>query len=919
MAISLMIVKRTGTVVEFDSNRIKSAISKAINSTGNKIPIEKIDVVVDSIIDEIRERFVDINPNVENIQDIVEKHLVKHDLYEIAKEYILYRAERNKEREAEKEKVTKKSILGKLRVKNSEGKLVSFDVDKLKQHIIDTSKGFEKYISIEQLSKETIRNIYDGVTTDEIQKALILASVSLIEKDPIYSYLGGRLFLQIIYKEAIGPQTNNSLVSSDEYTFHEKYRETFIKNIEKAVELGLIDKRLLEFNIKSISQKINPERDNLLQYMGIQTLYDRYFIKVNKKVIEAPQMFWMRVSMGLAINEKDKNKRAEEFYEILSSMRFISSTPTLFHSGTSNPQLSSCYLTTVMDDLKHIFKCIGDNAQLSKWSGGLGNDWSNIRSTGSFINSTKVDSQGLIPFLKIANDVTAAINRGGKRRGATCAYLETWHLDIIEFLDLRKNTGDERRRTHDMNTANWIPDLFIKRVINNENWTLFSPSETPELHHIYGKKFDKKYVEYEEKAKKGEIVNYKIMPAQKLWKKMLSMLFETGHPWITFKDPCNIRSPQDHQGIIHSSNLCTEITLNTSEEETAVCNLGSINISKHIINGELDKELLAKTVKTAMRMLDNVIDINFYPTDEAKNSNILHRPVGLGIMGSQDAFYKLDIGFESDEALKFTDEVMEFISYNAILESSELAKEKGTYESYKESKWDRGIFPIDTLKLLEEERGIPTGLSKEETLDWKPVRDHVKQYGMRNSNTMAIAPTATISTIVGCYPSIEPIYKNIYVKSNMSGEFTVVNSFLIEDLKKLKLWNKDMLDQLKYYDGSIQLIPGIPQNIKDKYKSAFEIDPLRCIEMTATRGKWIDQSQSHNVFMHGTSGKKLEEIYLYAWKIGMKTTYYLRTLAASQVEKSTLDASKYGFTQKREYDTKLKNVQVVGEVCEACE
>ena len=631
-------------------------------------------------------------------------------------------------------------------------------------------------------------------------------------------------------------------------------------------------------------------------------LYERYLQKHEEKRFELPQSFWMRVAMGLSFNENNKNARAIEFYNVLSKMHFVSSTPTLFHSGTPHPQLSSCYLTTVGDDLSHIFKCIGDNAQLSKWSGGLGNDWTNIRGTGSHIKSTNVESQGVIPFLKIANDVTVAINRSGKRRGATCAYLETWHLDIEDFLDLRRNTGDDRRRTHDMNTSNWIPDLFMKRVESDQEWTLFSPEEVPDLHDLFGKKFEDAYCEYEKSIQNGQIKKFKKVPAKELWKKMLTRLFETGHPWITFKDACNVRSPQDHVGVVHSSNLCTEITLNTSQDETAVCNLGSVNLSKHVtLEGKLDKKLLEKTVNTAMRMLDNVVDLNFYPTDEAKNSNMKHRPIGLGVMGLQDALFKLDLPFDSPKALNFSDQLMEQISYHAISSSCDLAIERGPYESFVGSKWEKGIFPLDSLTLLENERGDNVEVNKITSLDWDSLKEKVKQNGMRNSNTMAIAPTATISNIAGCYPCIEPIYKNIYVKSNMSGEFTVVNNYLVNDLKSMGLWSREMLDKIKYYDGNLDYIDEIPESFKAKYKEAFAINPLVLLKHTSVRGKWIDQSQSHNVFMQGVSGKKLSEIYTAAWKLGLKTTYYLRTLAASQIEKSTLDANKFGYTQKREY------------------
>jgi len=902
----LMIIKRSGEVVDFDKNRIINAVKKAIKSVRQEVPEAVLDDFLAEVCKEIEWRFVEFFPNVENIQDIVEKHLMKKGLYDVAKEYILYRNKRQKERDEALKQNMEKSLLGKLTIKKRDGSLALFDMNKVKLCIARASQGFEDCVDVNLVVKELVKNIYDGVSTEEVEKALVLSSISFIEKDPAYSYVCGRLFLQRLYKEVMSKSVTIDVLNVS-------YRECFVRGIKRGVECSLLDKRMLDFDLEKLAYCLKIDRDNLFEYIGVQVLYERYFMKIDNKRFELPQSFWMRVAMGLSLNEADKTEKAIEFYEVMSSFRFVPSTPTLFNSGYVHPQLSSCYLTTVNDDLKHIFKCVGDNAQLSKWSGGIANDWTNIRATGAWIKSTNVESQGVIPFLKVANDTTAAINRSGKRRGATCAYLETWHLDIEDFIDLRKNTGDERRRTHDMDTSNWIPDLFIKRVISDEQWTLFSPEEVPELHKLYGKKFEKKYVEYEEKAFKGGIKKFKIISATKLWRKMLGMLFETGHPWITFKDPCNIRSPQDHCGVVNSSNLCTEITLNTSHEETAVCNLGSVNLGRHVVNGRLDESLLSQTTKTAVRMLDNVIDINFYPTIEAQNSNLKHRPVGLGIMGFQDALFKLDFGFESHEALKFASNSMELISYNAILASSELAKERGAYLSYAGSKWDRGVFPVDTINVLEEERGMPVKVSREESMDWSIVRAHVKKFGLRNSNLLAIAPTATISNIVACYPCIEPIYKNIYVKSNMSGEFTVVNSYLIDDLKKLGLWNKEMLDQIKYYDGSVQLIPSIPKKVKDKYKEAFEIDPLWCINVTAARGVWIDQSQSHNVFISGVSGKKLSDVYLHAWNSGLKTTYYLRTLGVSQIEKSTLD-TKFGFTQKREYsvvaDGKSENFPV---------
>jgi len=909
----LMVCKRNGEVVPFDSSRIQNAVAKAVIASGSQLPASAVEALTAEVIAEVGSRFSDFYPNVENIQDIVEKHLVKAGHYEVAKSYILYRAKRQKEREEEKKRNLEKSLLGKLTVRKRDGRLVLFDVAKVRGTLERHSHEFTG-LGLDAVINEVVKNIYDGVGTEDIEKAMVLASIAFIEKDPSFDFVSARLFLQKLYKEVIGQSLR------DERLHQVAYRESFVRNIQAGVQQGILDSRLLEFDLKSLSEGLLLERDQLFRYMGIQTLYDRYFMKWDDERRELPQSFWMRVAMGLALNEEnDRTAKALQFYALISSLRFVPSTPTLFHSGTTHPQLSSCYLTTVNDDLTHIFKCIGDNAQLSKWSGGLGNDWSNIRATGSWIKSTGVESQGVIPFLKIANDVTVAINRSGKRRGATCAYLETWHLDIEDFLDLRKNTGDERRRTHDMNTANWIPDVFMKRVLKDESFTLFSPEEVPELHHVYGKAFEAKYLEYEDKARKGLMKKFKVVSAQKLWRKMLTSLFETGHPWITFKDPCNVRSPQDHVGVVHSSNLCTEITLNTSAEETAVCNLGSVNLERHVVDGKLDSELVAQTVRTAIRMLDNVVDVNYYPTQEAKAANLRHRPIGLGVMGFQDALFKLDLAFDSPEALEFADSSMELVSYYAILASSELAKERGPYETYQGSKWARGIFPVDTVDLLEKERGVKIDVPRTARLDWTPVREHVRQFGMRNSNTMAIAPTATISNISGCFPSIEPIYKNMYVKANISGEFTVVNAYLIDDLKKLGMWSQEMLDQLKYHDGNVSLVPGVPEKLKGKYKEAFDVDAEAMVKMAAFRGKWIDQSQSLNVFLKGSSGKRLNDVYAYAWLLGLKTTYYLRSLAASQIEKSTLDAEKFGFTQKRAHEpiAASSSAQAVAEVAVA--
>lgn len=781
-----------------------------------------------------------------------------------------------------------------LSITKKDGSLEVLDNVKLRQAISWACADFQEYVSIDLIYEEVLKNIFDGIAAHELGDALVLAACSFIERDPAYSKVAAQLLLKKLFEDV----TQSSISSADA---QKKYRESFIQSIKKGLQYNLLDQRMQEFDVHYLAEHLHIERDKLFEYMGIKTLNERYFIKHENIRLEMPQAFWMRIAMGLCLFEDKKNERAVEFYNLISTFAYVPSTPTLLHAALTRPQLSSCFLTTIEDDLKHIFKCLGDNAQLSKWSGGVANDWTNLRATGAMINTIKSESQGVIPFLKIANDVTAAINRSGSRRGATCVYLETWHLDIEDFIDLRRNTGDERRRTHDINTANWIPDLFMKRVQEDGNWTLFSPEETPDLHHLYGKKFEDRYREYEAMTQRGEIKKFKIIQATQLWRKMLTRLFETGHPWLTFKDACNIRSPQDHAGVVHSSNLCTEITLNTSADETAVCNLGSINLEKHIINGKLDQAMLATTIHLAIRMLDNVIDINFYPTIEAQNANLRHRPIGMGLMGLQDALYKLDIAFDDPRALEFSDATMEFISYHAILASSMLAKERGAYQSFKGSKWDRNIFPVDTLDLLEEERGIKVEVSRQSRMDWTPVREHVQQYGMRNSNTMAVAPTATISNIAGCFPCIEPIYKNIYVKANMSGEFTVVNSYLVEDLKKLGLWSGDMLDQLKYFDGNVQMIESIPQELKNKYKEVFEIDPEWLVQLTAVRAKWVDQSQSHNVFIKGTSGKQLNDVYFAGWKAGMKTFYYLRSLGATQVEKSTLDAKKFGYTQKREY------------------
>lgn len=764
----------------------------------------------------------------------------------------------------------------------------------VRQMLLSSIKGLDQTIAIDKILDQVERNLFDGITHFELENVLILAAVQLIELDTVYSSVAARLLLKHTYHNVVG-YWPEEIVRAD-------YKKSFIDGIELGVTTGKFDHRLLDFDLELLSQHIDISRDLLFDYLGLKTLAEKYLKRKDAHTFELPQSFWMRIAMGLAILEQDKNQKAVEFYDVISKMLFMPSTPTLLHSGSYRAQLSSCYLTYIADDLTHIFKCIGDNAQMSKWSGGVANDWTALRATGALIKSIDIPSQGTIPFMKVANDTTAAINRSGSRRGAVVAYMECWHYDFEEFLDLRRNTGDDRRRTHDMNTAAWVPDLFMKRVAEDKSWTLFSPDEVPELHEIYGQEFEQKYLEYEEKAQKGLMRLYKIVSAKQLWRKHLTRLFETGHPWITFKDACNIRSPQDHVGVVHSSNLCTEITLNTSREETAVCNLGSLNLGMFIQDGVINEPLMAQAINVAIRMLDNVIDLNFYPTKEGQVSNFRHRPIGFGLMGLQDALYKLDVSFDSPQALQYSDQLTELASYYAILASSGLAKERGVYGSFRGSKWDRGILPMDTIDLLEKERGAPILRFGSVTKDWSIVRDHIKKYGMRNSNTMAIAPTATISNISGCFPCIEPIYKNLYVKSNASGDFTIINQYLLDDLKKLGLWDAQMRDLLKYFDGSVQQIPQIPAHIKAKYKTAFELDPQWMMTLTASRGKWIDQSQSHNVFIQGTSGKLLNDLYTYAWNCGIKTTYYLRSLGASQVEKATLDAEKYGFTQMRSYN-----------------
>jgi len=918
---SQTITKRDGRAVPFESERILRAIEKAFRAELALDDREKLDEVTQARVTEITEAVVmealsrvagGERIEVEAIQDAVERHLMKHGDYAVARRYIVYREERKKARALRGDTDLQGAALAEMFVHLPDGTRERLSARRIRKNLSEACRGFEDTIAVDQMQSESLRSLYDGITPSEIAKATIFAAKARIERDPAYSYVAARLLLNVIYSEVLPDTVEVGSVAKVHRTHFRKY-------LAAGVELERLSPALLGYNLDRIADALDLERDRRFTYMGLQTLYDRYLIHHNRRRIETPQYFWMRVAMGLALNEGDrKNERAIEFYDILSKFLFTSSTPTLFNAGTLHPQLSSCYLSTIDDDLEHIFKVIGDDARLSKWAGGLGNDWTNVRATGGYIKGTNGTSQGVIPFLKVANDTAVAVNQGGKRKGAMCAYLETWHLDIEDFLELRKNTGDERRRTHDMHTANWIPDLFMKRVADESQWTLFNPSDVRDLHHLYGKAFEERYSEYEAMADRGELRQFKRVEARTLWRKMLSMLFETGHPWIAFKDPSNVRSPQDHTGVVHCSNLCTEILLNTSPEETAVCNLGSINLAAHTTENGLDEELLAGTVGTAVRMLDNVIDINFYPTAEARNANLRHRPIGLGIMGFQDALVKQDFSYASDEAVSFADRSMEMISYYAILSSTDLAAERGSYPSYPGSKWSRGLLPMDTLALLAEQRGGDVDVDRSHTMNWDAVRRAVRMHGMRNSNTMAIAPTATISNITGVTQSIEPTYKHLFAKSNLSGEFTWVNTFLVNDLKALGLWDAEMVDDLKYFDGSLAEIERVPEHLKRKYLTAFEIDPKWLIECASRRQKWIDMGQSLNLYLGTPSGKALNEMYFYAWRKGLKTTYYLRSLGATQVEKSTVDINRRGIQPRwMKNKSASSNVQVQRDEAEA--
>jgi ribonucleoside-diphosphate reductase alpha chain len=1040
-SIKLTLVKRNGTIVPFDSNRIKKAIELAFRDT-KKVPMpnllsEGLEQTVERLSLSVIQRALELGKNgvsltVEGIQDIVEVTLMKNSYHDVARDYIIYRDKHKAARESNpsnirilrKDGITKvrfnpikvsatfeeifressnqadtpldqsliatineltEKVVTQVIASQQENKVLTInaledlfeetlmkngfypeskyfilirkerdDKHKTSFHTQSNNEGTRifsvvsdegssqtlseaeirtklsyacrdlKDVSVEDLLSSTLMNFYDGIKESEIDTAMIMAARSLVEVDPAYSKVTARLLLDKLYREALE-------VSALDASLEKTQRSYFISYIQKGISLERLSPKLLDFDLEALSKAMDFSRDDKFQYLGLQTLYDRYFIHNMERRLETPQIFWMRVAMGLCINEAEKTAKTIEFYNILSEFSYTPGTPTLFNSGTAHSQLSSCYLSTVNDDLSHIFKVIADDAQLSKWAGGLGNDWTSVRATGSLIKGTNGKSQGVIPFLKVANDTAVAVNQGGKRKGALCSYLETWHLDIEDFLELRKNTGDERRRTHDMNTANWIPDLFMKRVQENALWTLFTPSEAPDLHDLYGEAFEKRYVEYENLAAQGKMLHKKV-EAVSLWRKMISMLFETGHPWITFKDPSNIRSPQDHAGVVHSSNLCTEILLNTSKEEVAVCNIGSVNLVEHFDGKDIDEVKLAKTVRTAIRMLDNVIDVNFYPIPEAEAANKKHRAIGIGLMGFQDILYMKGVSYASHEAIELADKTMEMISFYAILASSELAKERGTYASYSGSKWSRGLLPIDTIDLLEKERNMKVDMDRSTTMNWQIVRDHVKQWGMRNCNTMAIAPTATIANIVGVTSSIEPTYKNLFVKSNLSGEFTVPNTYLIEKLKELGLWNPDMLDDLKYYDGSLIEIEDIPKEIKDLFLTAFEVDPDWVLECGSRRQKWIDMGQSLNLYLSEPSGKKLNDMYMKAWAKGLKTTYYLRTLSATQIEKSTTDINKRGIQPRwMKNASASSNIQIQrqpqtpkacslgGEGCESCQ
>ena len=891
----MRVIKRNGSVVTYDQEKIAIAITKAFLAVegGAAAASTRIHNKVNELANVVTMTFSRRMPSggtlhIEEIQDQVELALMRSEERTVARSYVLYREERTKarkERTGEEEGEKKQEKTG-IKVVLDDGTESNLDEQRLYTMVAEACEGLQD-VSIDEIIEEAKKNLYDGVSMSDVRPSLVMTARTLVEKEPNYTFVTARILLDNLRTEALTfLDVRKEATQAEMENLYPEALETFIK---KGIENEILDPELQTFDIKRLGEALKPERDKNFTYLGLQTLYDRYFIHKNNIRYELPQVFFMRVAMGLSLNEEKREKRAIEFYNLLSKFDYMSSTPTLFNSGTIHSQLSSCYLTTVPDDLYGIYGAMQDNAMLSKWAGGLGNDWTPVRGLGSHIKGTNGKSQGVVPFLKVVNDTAVAVNQGGKRKGAVCSYLETWHIDIEEFLELRKNTGDDRRRTHDMNTANWVPDLFMKRVSEGKPWTLFTPSDTPDLHDLYGKAFEERYQYYEGLTQTGEMDFYKKVDAAELWKKMLSMLFETGHPWITFKDACNLRSPQQHIGVIHSSNLCTEITLNTSQDEIAVCNLGSVNLTHHLKEGKLDLEKLEQTINTAIRMLDNVININYYAVQAAENSNKKHRPIGLGIMGFHDTLYMLKMPYSSDEAIEFADRSMETVSYFAIKASSNLAKERGSYSSYEGSLWSKGILPIDSVSHLREDRGEEyTAIDRSTTLDWDSLRELVLEQGMRNSNVMAIAPTATIANITGVSQSIEPTYQNLYVKSNLSGEFTVTNLHLVNALKELGLWDSVMINDLKYYDGSLKEIPRVPDDIKTIYATAFEVEPRWLIEAASRRQKWIDQSQSLNLYIDEPNGKKLDIMYRMAWLKGLKTTYYLRSRGATTIEKSTI-------------------------------
>ena len=927
---SFKVIRRNNKVTSFNPDKISVAMTKAFLSVegGTAAASTRIHKTVAELTDQVvravtRRMQGGGTVHIEDIQDQVELALMRAGERKVARSYVLYREEHTRIRTARDSEKNTDAIPEQhvLNVTCGDGSRKPLDLPRLHAIVNEACEELD-LVDGQLIIDDALRNLFDGINENDVNHALVMSARTLIEKEPNYTYAAARILLDNLRREALSFIENRNCEST-QAQMAARYPAYFEKYIRQGAELGLLDDELTKYDLALLGEALKAERDQQFTYLGLQTLYDRYFIHSGGTRFELPQAFFMRVAMGLAINELDREARAVEFYELLSSFEFMSSTPTLFNSGTLRPQLSSCYLTTIPDNLDGIFSAIKDDALLSKYAGGLGNDWSRVRAMGAHIKGTNGESQGIVPFLKVANDTAVAVNQGGKRKGAMCAYLETWHLDIEEFLELRKNTGDDRRRTHDMNTANWVPDLFMRRVSEDGNWTLFSPDETKDLHDLTGKAFEQRYIEYEEQAQRGEIKNFKSMRAADLWRKMLSMLYETGHPWITFKDPCNIRSPQQHVGVVHSSNLCTEITLNTSDDEIAVCNLGSINLSLHVDESGLNEEKLAGTVTTAMRMLDNVIDYNYYSVPQARRSNLRHRPVGLGIMGFQDALYKLRLPYASEEAISFADRSMEVVSYYAIQASTQLAEERGTYNSFKGSLWDQGILPIDSIKLLDNERNGYLDLNRDQSMDWHALRKHVRRVGMRNSNCMAIAPTATISNICGVSQSIEPTYQNLFVKSNLSGEFTVVNPYLVHDLKQRGLWDDVMVNDLKYFDGSVIHIDRIPEDLKQLYATAFEIDPRWLVESAARRQKWLDQAQSLNLYMSEPNGKQLDNLYKLAWVRGLKTTYYLRSMGATHVEKSTLSGGRENNLAAvgRDFQTQdaPKACAIDDPECEACQ